>query len=333
MHATSDTSLRDDQRLTLRPLARLARRGEARWEVAIGGATRELRGRATDRVLPAIEEALAGGADVATAVVRLAARGVAEEEARGSLQLLYRWEILDDADGYREAAEVTAEETVEETVAAAQERFFSLVSSRPAECQRALRTFRVAVTGAGAAAAVVRAALEASGLARGHAGSGGADLVIHWGPRLGDPACRAVNRVCVERGAALLAAGATASGGWIGPTVLPRESACLECALEAGVEGAAAATLGDAPGARDGGMPRAGSDRVVAHLAALEALRFAAPCLRPGLVGTWQRYDAQRHHLDVVEVVRRPRCRVCGALVDRAPGAAFQVRGEGRRGS
>ncbi len=317
VHASAPPSLRDDQCLRLRPLARLVRRGPGRWEVAIGGATRELCGGTTDRVLPEIEAALAGDVDVSTAVSRLEARGVAADEARGSLELLYRWEILDDAAGYRGGSAANA--------SAAQEHFFSLVSSRPVASQRAVGAYRVAVDGGDRAAEELRRVVRCVGFGL-VADPGEADLVIHWSARLDDAAVRAVNRVCVERAQSLLAVGAAGTVGWVGPTVLPRDGACVECVLDAG--GGELSLDADAPGGR--GTPGAS---VVAHLAALEALRLAAPCLRPGLVGIWQRYDPGRHRLVAVEATRRPRCRVCGALSTRSPAAAFQVRGEPRDGS
>lgn len=323
MRSDSPSSIRDDQILVVRPVARFARRAENDWAVAVGAVQRVLVGSSVERVLPELESVLDGRTDVASAAARLSARcGITVEVARASLARLYEWEILDHAGGYRRDA-VGPPRPGE----SAQTLFFALFSSRPFASQQRLAAYRAAIVSTRADRDRLGSALEDSGLGLvsvRDAGFDAADLVVAWGARLFDRELADLNRECVEKGVPLLVVTLGVASGWVGPLVLPGESACVVCALDWIDRDADPDAKATPPGS-----PLA---LVLAHLAALEVLRFAAPCLRPGAVGVRHHYDAATHRLHSVEVTRRPRCPRCGDLVRRSPAAAFQQQGVMARG-
>ncbi len=310
--------LQDEQTLVVRPVASLHRNANEEWAVSVGARRRVLRGQSADLVLPELPALLDGNRDVGRVVERLGALcGVSQEVARGCLERLYHWEILDDAAGYRPPGQPgnNAEEE-------AHERFFALFSSRPLFNAETLGNTRVAVAAADPGAEALRSRLVSTGLrAAAHTPGREADLVVSWGHSRFSPELDALNRACVASATPLLVAGAGPTAGDLGPLVMPRQSACVACVRDH----FGAATSGWNKAVASG--PLFAAESVAMHLVALEVLRFAAPCMRPSTVGVLRRYDAAAQQLVATQVLRRPRCSVCGQLTHHSPAIAFQERG------
>ena len=294
--------LRPDQILVVRPVVEFAHLRDDRWRVRIGAEHNDLSGRNTQDVLPRVLGAIDGIRDVdALAVALERESGTAPTLTRACLQRLYDWGFLDDAAGYRGLGEGG-----EATAVTAQELYFALWSSEPRRMQRELGATRVAVVGDGEGPVVLCQTLTQSGIRVAEPGAADSiDLCVGWGASMRDRRLVELNRECAERSRALLVVTQKKRYARLGPLVRPGRSACLVCAIDHfGLE-EGAAEFEDASGPEI---------QIVAQLAALEVIRFAAPCLHAAYSGKQVQIAGTALELREVEILRRPRCRTCGVL-------------------
>jgi ribosomal protein S12 methylthiotransferase accessory factor len=209
-----------------------------------------------------------------------------------------------------------------EGAGAARERLlhFSHFSAEPAAIERRLATASVQVTGADPLAERVAALLRASGcerLERLAAAEleerGPATLLIACADAPSGERMAAVNVAALGAGQPWLRAVAHGTHAWLGPLVLPGESACIAC-LETR-ERANARGNGEMPQLPPGSIGAfAPQLELLAAQAAAEAVRFLGGLCPPATVGHVFELSAtsplaQRHAL-----LRDPRCPACGGL-------------------
>jgi bacteriocin biosynthesis cyclodehydratase domain-containing protein len=204
-------------------------------------------------------------------------------------------------------------------------RFLAHFVPDAAAAQTALLGARVTVFGEPALCAAVAAALGSVGIAAWAPAAAGdipapaelaeSDLAVACQASPGFAFFDAVNRACLESGTRWLRLAVRGTTAQLGPTVVPRQTACYTCfdlrtrAHEAEPEGFAAYRR----------HPRPVSEGVLAPLqaalaaeAALEATRLITGFAPPVTVGRFVEVDAASPLRAGHDVLRVPRCPSCG---------------------
>jgi ribosomal protein S12 methylthiotransferase accessory factor len=189
-----------------------------------------------------------------------------------------------------------------------------------------LRSAHVAVVGSGPVKSAVIDALRAVGVqtltdlgptpALDGSAHQGVDLLLacHHGPA--DLPLQLVNRAALNRGLRWMRVGIAGTVGFMGPTVLPRQTACWACVQERRRANDSAAS----------GLPES-IDEQTNHLdegclapmltalagqAALEATRILAGFAAPMTIGRYYEMPASAPEFRPHTVLRVPRCAACG---------------------
>jgi bacteriocin biosynthesis cyclodehydratase domain-containing protein len=359
------TRIHDDRRLRLRPVVRFVPLDDQRWGVWIGTLGSQLQGRDVARFVADLIELLDGEHTAGEIVRVLGERrGVAAPLVRDLLARFYDWLIVDDDEGYRSGpedgdlgpflAQVRYLALATSSPVSAQRR---LHSARVAVfgMDGIGEHVALALAGAGVAQLVLRGG-EVVPEDRGAFHYGPADVGRPAAQALADvltrlrPEVRAsladdalpdvdlvvlatrdlhgaeaarVNQACVDAGRPLLLVGIDMVQGFVGPLVLPRESPCLACTV---------ARLGQSESELVGRLrPRPAHVEptpfaaILGNLAALEAIKVLSQTATPTVLSAQLQLDARSLSMTTVDLVRHPRCRVCGPLVARAPRVVFDV--------
>jgi bacteriocin biosynthesis cyclodehydratase domain-containing protein len=143
---------------------------------------------------------------------------------------------------------------------------------------------------------------------------------------------RDINRFCLDHGILFMPALLDGSVGFVGPLVIPRESACFECLIarensniedlpaEANRRSAAARSR-----SRAGFHPAMAS--VLGDFAAMELIKFSSNAI-PWRIGTMFEINMLSPEMTSRPVLKLPRCPVCG-LLEKHPGISALARSLG----
>lgn len=143
---------------------------------------------------------------------------------------------------------------------------------------------------------------------------------------------RDINRFCVEHGLLFMPATLNGSVGFVGPLVIPRETACFECLIgrensniknpdaESALRSAVLRSRGCA-----GFHPAMAS--VLGDFAAMELIKFTADAI-PWRIGALFEINMLSPEMTTRRVLKLPRCAVCG-MHEKHPGTSALARSLG----
>jgi bacteriocin biosynthesis cyclodehydratase domain-containing protein len=198
--------------------------------------------------------------------------------------------------------------------------FFSAFTAQPAAVERRLAAATVQVVGPERLAERLMRQLRSAGCGRvallqasGLEGSGAADLLVACADAPARSLFSQVNTFALSAGRPWLRVAAHGGQAWLGPLVLPGETACfacLEAREQANVRGSgvwpelAAGTIG----------AFAPQEELLAVQAAAEATRFLGRYAPPATVGHLYELSATSPGTHRHPLLRVPGCRACSAL-------------------
>ncbi len=327
------------RRIWLRPAARCDRLDDGRTVVWLGGSRQVIGGRSA-RIVPPLLARLREGA-VADEVVEALCRGGGFDprEVHGVIGALWERGLLDEAER-PEGDDLPAE-------LAAQLRYLSLFTARPRAAASRIACARVRVVAFAALGRRLEAGLRRSGVgsvevlderapappaapapAATAGGEGGEAGDPPWtalgGRSLEEPWMLRWNDALVARGGRFLACAIQGASALIGPSVLPRESACLRCAVEA--ERRLRSSRPAEPGAPI--VPPSPCEPVAlldlaADLVVLELVKELAGVFGSSLAGRALVVEPAASQIELRPVLKLPRCPSCGRPATRAEVEAF----------
>jgi len=137
---------------------------------------------------------------------------------------------------------------------------------------------------------------------------------------------QAVNTICLEGGLTWLPVGIRAWEGSVGPTVIPRQTACIQCydlRRKANLDDYEATELYEEHLKVHGHSTEFGSVPFFAHtiaaLAASEALKLLTHFRPPTTLGRVLNIDLLSSLTQVRDVLKLPRCPACGEPAQQMP--------------
>jgi hypothetical protein len=313
-----------DTRVCLRPNIHVARKDKDLWVLWIGHDRKELSGKSISSIVEPLLEHLTEERAVGDLVCRASATtGESADDVHAVIDRLFQWQILDIADGYIENGRTAPFKK--------QIELFSGFSSHPVGLQERLLAATVGVVGQGLPNPELEAALRGSGIGTvAYVSQEKAleepcnppnreepDLFFVYGGLEPDEYVR-VNRRAIDTGRPLLVCGLIPSGAYVGPLVLPGESACLECVRV--FEDRNGLNVSNAP---DGGR-FASLLPVIFHLAATECVKALLAPLRPSLTNVRLLVDLNSFSFQRRSLPKLLRCPVCSLCRKHAPVSTFE---------
>jgi bacteriocin biosynthesis cyclodehydratase domain-containing protein len=333
--ADSPIKSRHPSRLWVSPATTSAPLGVDRTLLWIGGIRQIVEGRSA-RLIPKLLAQLRDGelAEVAIAAVA-EADGCSTDEVARVLEVLWERGLVDEADGTSDDSADPGNEI------AAQNRYLSLFTSRPQRAHAALSGSTVDLFVIPELTTRLRELLTASGIARvrPHA-SAPATFEMPEGPHpfTGGHAAVVVarsleedwvlpcNDALVNDGRGFIAATVSGGGARIGPCVIPRESACLRCVLEA--ERRLVPRLPEGivlPAAPPAATEPVALLDLVAALITLEVVKSLTGLFLPSLANRQLLIEPASLAIESEALVKLPRCPSCGRAVRHAESEAFDT--------
>lgn len=341
------------RRLWLRPAVRYDVLADGRTVVWLGGARQVIGGRSA-RIVPPLLELVRSGALAEELVASLCRDGAFEErEVLGVLAALWARGLLDEAEldgagpldgppldgiarGEAQADGNGASARASEL--AAQLRFLSLFTGRPREAAARIAAARVRVVAFGALARRLEARLGESGVAGAgvlaeravppaeaaqEAGPGWAWTVL-GGRSFEESWMLAWNDALVARRERFLCCSVQGGVAVIGPTVLPGESACLRCAVEAERRlRASRRAEPPVPAVAPSPCEPVALLDLAADLVALELVKELTGAFGSPLAGRRLVVEPVGSRFEARSVLKLPRCASCGRPATRAEVEAF----------